>query len=70
MGLAGGKYLRRRRAPVRPDVPAQGNEKYVGIRFCFVDMALEWLWSPEQIIGVGKRIGKAVSHERIYRHVA
>jgi IS30 family transposase len=33
-------------------------------------LALSWLWSPEQISGIGSRIGMPVSHEWIYRHVA
>lgn len=36
----------------------------------YVEMTLSWLWSPEQISGVGKLIGLPVSHEWIYRHVA
>lgn len=36
----------------------------------YVELALSWLWSPEQISGIGKRIGLPVSHEWIYRHVA
>ncbi|MGB1238739.1 MAG: transposase, partial [Pseudomonadales bacterium] len=36
----------------------------------FVELALSWRWSPEQISGVGKLIGLFVSHEWIYRHVA
>lgn len=36
----------------------------------YVELALSWYWSPEQISGIGKRIGLQVSHEWIYRHVA
>jgi IS30 family transposase len=36
----------------------------------YVELTLSWHWSPEQISGVGKRIGLPVSHEWIYRHVA
>lgn len=36
----------------------------------YVELALSWLWSPEQISGVSKLIGLPVSHEWIYRHVA
>ena len=36
----------------------------------YVELALSWQWSPEQISGVGQRIGRPVSHEWIYRHVA
>ena len=36
----------------------------------FVELALSWLWSPEQISGVGKQIGLRVSHEWIYRYIA
>jgi IS30 family transposase len=36
----------------------------------YVELALSWHWSPEQISGVGKLIGMPVSHEWIYRHVA
>ena len=36
----------------------------------FVEEALSWLWSPEQISAVGKIIGRPVSHEWIYHHVA
>jgi len=36
----------------------------------FVELALSWQWSPEQICGVGKLIGMPVSHEWVYRHVA
>lgn len=36
----------------------------------FVELALCWRWSPEQISAVSKRIGLGVSHEWVYRHVA
>ena len=36
----------------------------------FVELALSWRWSPEQISAIGKRIGLRVSHEWIYRYVA
>lgn len=36
----------------------------------YVELALSWQWSPEQISGIGSRIGMPVSHEWIYRHVA
>jgi IS30 family transposase len=36
----------------------------------YVELTLSWLWSPEQISGIGSRIGMPVSHEWIYRHVA
>ncbi len=35
----------------------------------FVEAALNWLWSPEQISAVGHIIGRPVSHEWIYQHV-
>ncbi|MFV4849044.1 IS30 family transposase [Citrobacter freundii] len=35
----------------------------------FVEFALEWKWSPEQISAVAKLIGLAVSHEWIYQYV-
>ena len=35
----------------------------------FVEFALSWKWSPEQISGVAELIGLPVSHEWIYRHV-
>ncbi|MGE0969598.1 IS30 family transposase [Klebsiella sp. WOUb02] len=35
----------------------------------FVEAALNWLWSPEQISAVGRIIGMPVSHEWIYQHV-
>ena len=35
----------------------------------FVEFALEWKWSPEQISAVAKLIGLSVSHEWIYPHV-
>ena len=35
----------------------------------FVEFCLAQKWSPEQIAGVGKRIGYAVSHEWVYRYV-
>ncbi len=37
---------------------------------CYVELTLSWLWSPEQISGIGKLIGLPVSHEWVYRHVA
>jgi transposase, IS30 family len=36
----------------------------------FVEQALSWRWSPEQISAIGKRIGLRVNHEWIYRYVA
>ncbi|NJD85479.1 IS30 family transposase, partial [Candidatus Erwinia dacicola] len=36
----------------------------------FVEAALNWLWSPEQISAVGDIIGRPVSHEWIYQHVS
>ncbi|MCV6610112.1 MAG: IS30 family transposase, partial [Amphritea sp.] len=36
----------------------------------YVELALSWYWSPEQISGVGQLIGLPVSHEWIYRYVA
>lgn len=36
----------------------------------FVELALGWKWSPEQISGVGELIDLNVSHEWIYRFVA
>ncbi|NJD86173.1 IS30 family transposase, partial [Candidatus Erwinia dacicola] len=36
----------------------------------FVEVALNWLWSPEQISAVGDIIGRPVSHEWIYQHVS
>lgn len=36
----------------------------------FVEEALNWLWSPEQISAIGDIIGRPVSHEWIYQHVA
>ena len=36
---------------------------------CFVEFALEWKWSPEQISGIGQIISMPVSHEWIYQHV-
>lgn len=36
----------------------------------FVEFALRWQWSPEQISGVAKTLGLSVSHEWIYQHVA
>lgn len=36
----------------------------------YVEMTLSWLWSPEQISGIGKLIGLPVSHEWVYRHIA
>ena len=35
----------------------------------FVEFALEWKWSPEQISAVAKVIGLSVSHEWIYQYV-
>ena len=35
----------------------------------FVEFALEWKWSPEQISAVAKLIGLSVSHEWIYQYV-
>ena len=35
----------------------------------FVEAALHWLWSPEQISAVGDIIGRPVSHEWVYQHV-
>lgn len=35
----------------------------------FVDFALEWKWSPEQISAVAAVIGFAVSHEWIYQYI-
>ncbi|HEH9431900.1 TPA: IS30 family transposase [Aeromonas sobria] len=35
----------------------------------FVEMALEWDWSPEQISSVASKVGLSVSHEWIYQHV-
>ncbi|BBJ69780.1 hypothetical protein ECC18A13_p10220 (plasmid) [Enterobacter sp. 18A13] len=35
----------------------------------FVEFALEWKWSPEQISTVAKVIGLSVSHEWIYQYV-
>lgn len=35
----------------------------------FVDFALEWKWSPEQISAVGVVIGLTVSHEWIYQYI-
>ncbi|XYX41445.1 IS30 family transposase [Candidatus Erwinia dacicola] len=36
----------------------------------FVEAALNWLWSPEQISAIGDIIGRPVSHEWIYQHVS
>lgn len=36
----------------------------------FVELALSWLWSPEQVSAIGHLIDLPVSHEWIYRHVA
>lgn len=36
----------------------------------FVELALRWKWSPEQISAVAKTLGLSVSHEWIYQHVA
>ncbi|XYX39790.1 IS30 family transposase [Candidatus Erwinia dacicola] len=33
-------------------------------------VALNWLWSPEQISAIGDIIGRPVSHEWIYQHVS
>ena len=35
----------------------------------YVELALSWDWSPEQISGVSKLVGMPVSHEWIYRTV-
>ena len=35
----------------------------------FVEFALEWKWSPEQISAVAKVIGMSVSHKWIYQYV-
>lgn len=35
----------------------------------YVELALSWQWSPEQISAVGKRLGMPVSHEWVYRYV-
>jgi IS30 family transposase len=35
----------------------------------FVELALSWYWSPEQISGISKIIGRPVSHEWIYQYV-
>ena len=37
--------------------------------FTFVELALGWKWSPEQISGVGDLIDLTVSHEWIYRYI-
>lgn len=36
----------------------------------YIELALSWQWSPEQISSIGKRLGMPVSHEWIYRYVA
>ncbi len=36
----------------------------------FVELALRWKWSHEQISAVAKTLGLSVSHEWIYQHVA
>lgn len=36
----------------------------------WIVLCLEKKWSPEQISGVGKRIGLSVSHEWIYRYIS
>jgi transposase, IS30 family len=35
----------------------------------FVEFALQWQWSPEQISAVAKELDLSVSHEWIYQHV-
>lgn len=35
----------------------------------YVEFALEWKWSPEQISAIGEFIGLTVSHEWIYQHI-
>jgi len=54
--------LRRRRSATKYRVPPNTIE--------YVELALSWQWSPEQISGVGNLMGMPVSHEWIYRHVA
>jgi len=36
----------------------------------YVELALSWDWSPEQISGVGNLMGMPVSNEWIYRYIA
>jgi IS30 family transposase len=61
-GEAHCKAIQRRTGAAKYRVPEQV------VRY--VELTLSWLWSPEQISGVGKLIGLPVSHEWIYRHVA
>ena len=61
-GEAHQQALRRRTSAAKYRVP----ERVVH----YVELTLTWLWSPEQISGVGQLIGLPVSHEWIYRYVA
>lgn len=56
------RALKRRSEAVKYRIPKQV--------VWYVEMALSWLWSPEQIAAIGQQIGLKVSHEWIYQYVA
>lgn len=54
--------LKRRRESLKFKIPED--------TLLYVELALSWRWSPEQISAIGKRIRMPVSHEWIYRYIA
>ena len=59
--VAQAKSIKRRCQAAKYGIPEQ--------TITFVEFGLKQKWSPEQIAGVGKIIGHAVSHEWIYGYV-